>query len=41
MWTFDDPFFRIMILRGMAWAARQPEDRFISAATDGVRFASE
>jgi type 1 glutamine amidotransferase len=41
MWTFDDPFFRIMILRGMAWAARQPEDRFISAATDGIRFDPE
>jgi type 1 glutamine amidotransferase len=41
MWTFDDPFFRILILRGMAWAARQPEDRFISAATDGIRFAAE
>ncbi len=41
MWTFDDPFFRIMILRGMAWAAREPVDRFTSAATDGVRFAGE
>ncbi len=41
MWTFDDPFFRIMILRGMAWAAREPVDRFTSAATDEVRFADE
>lgn len=27
-WTFDDPRFRILILRGIAWAAREPVDRF-------------
>ena len=27
-WTFDDPLFRILLLRGIAWAAREPVDRF-------------
>lgn len=27
-WTFDDPLFRIVLLRGIAWAAREPVDRF-------------
>lgn len=27
-WTFDDPLFRILLLRGIAWSARQPVDRF-------------
>jgi type 1 glutamine amidotransferase len=27
-WTFDDPLFRVLILRGTAWAAREPVDRF-------------
>lgn len=27
-WTFDDPLFRILVLRGIAWTARQPVDRF-------------
>lgn len=27
-WTFDDPIFRILLLRGMAWTAREPVDRF-------------
>ena len=26
-WTFDDPLFRVLLLRGMAWSARQPLDR--------------
>jgi type 1 glutamine amidotransferase len=25
-WTFDDPLFRILILRGTCWTARQPVD---------------
>ena len=28
MWTFDDPFFRAVLLRGIAWAGRRPVDRF-------------
>ena len=39
MWTFDDPLFRLLLLRGMAWAAREPATRFDALATDGVKFA--
>lgn len=35
-WTFDDPYFRILLLRGMAWAAREPMGRFESAVLDGA-----
>jgi type 1 glutamine amidotransferase len=27
-WTFDDPIFRILLLRGIAWTAKEPVDRF-------------
>lgn len=27
-WTFDDPLFRIVLLRGIAWSAQEPVDRF-------------
>ncbi|HKB00771.1 MAG TPA: ThuA domain-containing protein [Gemmataceae bacterium] len=27
-WMFDDPLFRVLILRGIAWTAREPVDRF-------------
>lgn len=27
-WTFDDPLYRVLLLRGIAWAADQPVDRF-------------
>ena len=27
-WTFDDPLFRILALRGLAWAAGEPVHRF-------------
>jgi len=27
-WTFDDPLFRLVLLRGIAWAAKEPVDRF-------------
>ncbi len=36
-WTFDDPLFRILVLRGIAWAARAPVDRFNDLATPGAR----
>jgi putative heme-binding domain-containing protein len=36
-WTFDDPLYRILLLRGMAWAARQDVNRWIDLATIGVR----
>ena len=27
-WTFDDPLFRVLLLRGIAWTAKEPVDRF-------------
>lgn len=27
-WSFDDPLFRVLILRGIAWTANEPVDRF-------------
>lgn len=36
-WTFDDPLFRVLLLRGMAWAAKEPVDRFNDLAAPGAR----
>jgi type 1 glutamine amidotransferase len=36
-WTFDDPLFRILLLRGLAWAAGEPPDRFAELVTIGAR----
>jgi putative heme-binding domain-containing protein len=36
-WTFDDPVFRVLALRGLCWAARQPLDRLGELATVGAR----
>lgn len=36
-WTFDDPLFRILLLRGIAWTGNQPTDRFEDLATMGAR----
>jgi putative heme-binding domain-containing protein len=33
-WTFDDPFFRILVLRGMSWTVREPLDRFDQIVSD-------
>ena len=41
MWSFDDPLFRLLILRSAAWAAGEPIERFQSVATDGVRMSEE
>lgn len=27
-WTFDDPLYRVLLLRGIAWVGREPVDRF-------------
>ena len=27
-WTFDDPLYRTLLLRGIAWTAGEPVDRF-------------
>ena len=40
-WTFDDPLFRTLILRGIAWTAREPAGRFVDLAVQGARIASE
>jgi putative heme-binding domain-containing protein len=39
-WTFDDPLFRVLLLRGIAWAAREPVDRFNGLVTPGARIKS-
>ena len=36
-WSFDDPLFRILLLRGIAWAGREPVDRFNELALPGAR----
>ena len=35
-WTFDDPYFRLLLLRGMAWSAGQWPYRLDSLVTRGV-----
>jgi putative heme-binding domain-containing protein len=35
-WTFDDPLFRVLLLRGIAWAVREPVDRFNDLAWPGA-----
>ena len=35
-WTFEDPFARLLMLRGFAWAAGEPLDRFKPLVTEGV-----
>lgn len=36
-WTFDDPLFRTLLLRGIAWTAKEPIDRFNDLVTPGAR----
>jgi putative heme-binding domain-containing protein len=36
-WTFDDPLFRTLLLRGIAWTAREPVDRFNDLVLPGAR----
>ena len=38
--TFDDPLFRILLLRGIAWSANEPIDRFNELATMGVEWGN-
>ena len=35
-WTFNDPLFRALLLRAIAWAAHQPVDRFNALVPVGV-----
>jgi hypothetical protein len=40
MWTFDDPLYRVLVLRGIAWAAgEQDVNRFNELALIGARIA--
>ena len=36
-WTFDDPLFRVLALRGICWVGGQPMDRLIDLVTIGAR----
>jgi type 1 glutamine amidotransferase len=36
-WTFDDPLFRLLCLRGISWAGGQPPDRLSNLALPGAR----
>jgi type 1 glutamine amidotransferase len=36
-WTFDDPIFRSLLLRGIAWTANEPVDRFNDLILPGAR----
>lgn len=36
-WTFDDPLFRVLLLRSIAWAAKEPVDRFNDLVLPGAR----
>ncbi len=38
-WTFDDPIFRAILLRGIAWTVRQPVDRFNDIVPLGARIS--
>ncbi|HUE72181.1 MAG TPA: ThuA domain-containing protein, partial [Pirellulaceae bacterium] len=38
-WTFDDPLFRTLIFRGIAWTADEPIDRFNDLVPIGSRIA--
>lgn len=39
MWTFDDPTFRTLLLRGIAWSGHRDVDRFNSLVTLDARVA--
>ncbi|MFM9065183.1 MAG: ThuA domain-containing protein [Pirellula sp.] len=36
-WTFDDPIFRIVVLRALAWVSREPIDRYNELVPLGAR----
>ncbi|MBX3399451.1 MAG: ThuA domain-containing protein [Gemmataceae bacterium] len=37
--TFDDPLFRVLLLRGIAWSAKEPVDRFNELVWPGADVA--
>src|SRR5690606_24750658 len=36
-WSFDDPLFRTVLLRGICWTAGEPADRLSELSTIGAR----
>ncbi len=38
-WSFDDPLFRVLLLRGIAWTAKEPVDRFNDLVWPGADVA--
>jgi type 1 glutamine amidotransferase len=38
-WTFDDPLFRLLLLRGIAWTAGESVDRFNALVAVGARLS--
>jgi putative heme-binding domain-containing protein len=38
-WTFDDPLFRLLLLRAIAWTAKEPVDRFNDLVWPGAEVA--
>jgi len=40
-WTFDDPYLRILLLRGMAWAAGESPYRFDRLVLRGIELSDE
>jgi type 1 glutamine amidotransferase len=38
-WSYDDPLFRVIVLRGICWAANQPIGRLEALATEGITLA--
>ena len=40
-WTFDDPYVRILLLRGMAWAAGESPYRFDRLVLRGIELSNE
>lgn len=40
-WSLDDPFFRLLLLRGISWAAGEHVHRLDALATDGVALRND
>lgn len=40
-WTFDDPIFRVIVLRAIAWVCHEPIDRFNPLVPLGARIRKE
>jgi putative heme-binding domain-containing protein len=40
-WSFDDPLFRVLLFRGIAWTAREPVDRYNKLVPIGARVRAQ